>query len=85
MLRRTTLRLGSRLYSLDTPLVMGIINVTPDSFYAGSRVGGEEALHARIQQLIAEDAGNARGEIGAAVCAEQFAVVVEADGDAVVA
>ncbi len=32
MLRRTTLRLGSRLYSLDTPLVMGIINVTPDSF-----------------------------------------------------
>ena len=63
MLRRTTLRLGSRLYSLDTPLVMGIINVTPDSFYAGSRVGGEEALHARIQQLIAEGASIA--DVGA--------------------
>nr|WP_311447699.1 dihydropteroate synthase [uncultured Porphyromonas sp.] len=63
MLRRTTLRLGSRLYSLDTPLVMGIINVTPDSFYAGSRFGGEEALHARIQQLIAEGASIA--DVGA--------------------
>ena len=63
MLRRTTLRLGSRLYSLDTPLVMGIINVTPDSFYAGSRVGGEEALHVRIQQLIAEGASIA--DVGA--------------------
>lgn len=60
---RKSLRLGSKLYTLDTPLVMGIINVTPDSFYSGSRITEEQALHARIQQLISEGASIA--DVGA--------------------
>lgn len=34
---QTTLNCAGRLLNLDKPVVMGIINVTPDSFYAGSR------------------------------------------------
>lgn len=35
---RHSLNCRGRLVTLDTPVVMGILNVTPDSFYAGSRV-----------------------------------------------
>lgn len=49
-----TLNLNGRLVSLETPLVMGIVNVTPDSFYADSRKEGEAAIDARIQQILAE-------------------------------
>ncbi|MEQ9165176.1 MAG: dihydropteroate synthase, partial [Fulvivirga sp.] len=35
---KKTLNLRGNLISLDSPLVMGILNVTPDSFYSGSRV-----------------------------------------------
>lgn len=35
--KRTTLNVRGRLISLDSPKVMGIINLTPDSFFAGSR------------------------------------------------
>lgn len=33
-----TLNLGGRLFPLDHPIVMGILNLTPDSFYDGSRM-----------------------------------------------
>ena len=32
-----TINIKGQLLSLDEPQVMGILNVTPDSFYAGSR------------------------------------------------
>jgi dihydropteroate synthase len=35
--KKATLNAGGRLLDLSTPLVMGIINLTPDSFFAGSR------------------------------------------------
>lgn len=37
MAKHLTMNCGGRLVSLDTPLVMGILNLTPDSFFAGSR------------------------------------------------
>lgn len=43
--------------------VMGIINVTPDSFYAGSRVKGEEALRRRVVQIVEE--GGTMIDVGA--------------------
>lgn len=52
----TTLNLGGRLLSLDRPLVMGIVNVTPDSFYAASRVAGEKALRERLNELVIQGA-----------------------------
>lgn len=35
---------------------MSILNVTPDSFFAGSRAEGEEAVRARVEQIMAEGA-----------------------------
>ena len=44
------------LVSLDSPLIMGIVNATPDSFYAGSRASTEQALRERISLLVTEGA-----------------------------
>lgn len=49
-----TLMMRGRLYDLSRPLVMGIMNVTPDSFYAGSRQQTEAAIAARTEAIIAE-------------------------------
>lgn len=49
-----TLMMRGRLYDLSCPLVMGIMNVTPDSFYAGSRQQTEAAIAARTEAIIAE-------------------------------
>lgn len=44
------------LLSLEKPKVMGILNVTPDSFYADSRMTSEKAICERIHQLRLEGA-----------------------------
>lgn len=44
----------SRRFHFDTPSVMGILNVTPDSFYAGSRKQTEEEICARVNQIVEE-------------------------------
>lgn len=49
-----TLNLKGNLVSLATPLIMGILNVTPDSFFADSRKQDEAAIDARIQQVLSE-------------------------------
>jgi dihydropteroate synthase len=41
---------------MDRPWVMGIINLTPDSFYAGSRISGEAELLRQAAHMIAEGA-----------------------------
>lgn len=51
-----SLNLQGRLVTIDRPWVMGIINVTPDSFYSGSRVNDERTLVARVRQMIADGA-----------------------------
>ena len=53
-MKQTTLNLEGRLFSLAQPQVMGIVNVTPDSFYSGSRVSGENALRARFEEIVRE-------------------------------
>ena len=51
-----SLNLGGELLSLSRPLVMGILNVTPDSFYAGSRTPAQEQIAARVRQMVDEGA-----------------------------
>ena len=51
-----TLNLSGQLLSLERAVVMGIINVTPDSFYSTSRVAGEQELRTRIDTLLREGA-----------------------------
>jgi dihydropteroate synthase len=42
--------------SLDRPIVIGILNVTPDSFSDGGRYGTHHSAHARGEQLVADGA-----------------------------
>lgn len=45
-----------RLLDLSTPQVMGILNVTPDSFYAGCRMETETEITVRAKQILDEGA-----------------------------
>lgn len=49
-----TINAGGRLLSLARPAVMGILNATPDSFFAGSRKQTEADIAARANQIVAE-------------------------------
>ncbi|WP_101542286.1 dihydropteroate synthase [Bacteroides cutis] len=45
------------LLDLSVPCVMGILNITPDSFYASSRMQTEVEISRRTEQILAEGAG----------------------------
>lgn len=51
-----TLNCNGRLLSLSEPRVMGIVNVTPDSFFADSRQQTDDAVARRVEQVLAEGA-----------------------------
>ena len=58
-----TLNLGGSLMNLGEPQVMGILNVTPDSFYEKSRTFDEDAILRRAKQIACE--GGSIIDIGA--------------------
>lgn len=51
-----TINTNGKLMDLSTPQVMGILNITPDSFYAGSRVEDEAEITRRVIQIITDGA-----------------------------
>ncbi|MDE5759728.1 MAG: dihydropteroate synthase [Bacteroides sp.] len=51
------INVNGTLLDLSTPCVMGILNVTPDSFYAGSRMQTEVEIARRVEQIVTEGAG----------------------------
>ncbi|MEI7583700.1 dihydropteroate synthase [Runella sp.] len=53
---KKTLNIGGKLLDLSTPQVMGILNVTPDSFYSGSRVLQVEDAYKKAERMISEGA-----------------------------
>lgn len=57
------LNVNGRLLDLSTPCVMGILNLTPDSFYVHSRMETDEAIAARTHQIV--DEGAAIVDVGA--------------------
>ena len=50
------INVNGRLMDLSEPQVMGILNVTPDSFYAGSRAETEQDIIRRLHQIMDEGA-----------------------------
>lgn len=52
-----TITLNKLPLDLSTPVVMGILNVTPDSFYDGGKYTTETAVIRRIHQIVEEGAG----------------------------
>ncbi len=51
-----SLRLGPREFARDTPLVMAIVNRTPDSFYDKGSTFDDDKAHARVAEVIAAGA-----------------------------
>ena len=51
-----TINVQGQLMELSQPQVMGILNVTPDSFYTGSRMQIEQEILGRAHQILAEGA-----------------------------
>lgn len=58
-----TINVHNKTLFLDKPKVMGILNVTPDSFYSGSRKQTEEEIALRVQQIVRE--GGSIVDVGA--------------------
>jgi dihydropteroate synthase len=51
-----SLNIRGKLVEVNRPQVMGILNVTPDSFFAGSRTFDVDAVSARVAQMIEQGA-----------------------------
>ena len=51
-----SIRFGDKLLDLSTPIVMGIVNATPDSFYEGSRAETIDAAISRAKEMVAAGA-----------------------------
>lgn len=51
-----SLNLKGRLWNIDRPLVMGIINITPDSFYKGSRFNSPDHVLNKAEEMLADGA-----------------------------
>ncbi|MDB4901033.1 MAG: dihydropteroate synthase [Mucilaginibacter sp.] len=54
--KKATLNAGGRLIDLSSPKVMGIINITPDSFYVGSRKQGIDEALQQAEKMLNEGA-----------------------------
>lgn len=52
----SSLNCGGRLLALDPPVVMGILNLTPDSFYDGGKFTQDSEIRARVEKMLAEGA-----------------------------
>lgn len=61
--RKTTLNCRGCLIDVSKPQVMGIINLTPDSFYPQSRVKNEKEILKRVEQILKE--GGSIVDVGA--------------------
>ena len=53
-MRSRTINIKGNLVDFASPLVMGIVNVTPDSFYSDSRKQSEKEIINRVQQILSE-------------------------------
>lgn len=53
---KTTLNLRGNLVSLETPKVMGILNITPDSFFAGSRLKTDDLVLKAAENMLNDGA-----------------------------
>ena len=51
------LNLNNRLVDLSTPIVMGIVNVTPDSFYKGNRFVTDKSILQAVEKMNLDGAG----------------------------
>jgi dihydropteroate synthase len=53
---KTSLNIGGKILDLSTPKVMGILNITPDSFFESSRVQTEKDILSQAENMLSEGA-----------------------------
>lgn len=71
-----TLNCRGKLLDLEQPIVMGILNVTPDSFFDGGRYLGESAVLQQVEKMLTEgaaiiDIGGMSSRPGAEIISEE--------------
>jgi dihydropteroate synthase len=54
--KQTTLNAGGKIVDLSSPVVMGILNATPDSFYEKSRFATDKEVLGKAERMLAEGA-----------------------------
>lgn len=54
--KKRSLQINGQLIMLDQPIVMGILNLTPDSFYDGGRYQSEKAVLQRAKEILSQGA-----------------------------
>ncbi|MCK9640415.1 MAG: dihydropteroate synthase [Prolixibacteraceae bacterium] len=74
--KKRSLQLNGKLIQLDEPVVMGILNLTPDSFYEGSRYNMEKEILHRAEEILVSggliiDVGAVSTRPGAAEVSEE--------------
>ena len=72
-----TININGRLMDLSEPQVMGILNVTPDSFYAASRKQTEQEIAECASRIVAE--GGTIIDVGACSTRPGFQEISEAE------
>ncbi len=50
--RKNSVNLGGELIDFTVPIVMGIVNVTPDSFYEGSKMEDETVMLSAVEKMV---------------------------------
>lgn len=74
--KNTSINLRGAIYNFDKPKIMGILNVTPDSFYDGAKYASQSDLLARVREMIEEgvnfiDLGACSSRPGAGIISEE--------------
>lgn len=54
--QKTTLNCKGKLLDLSSPIVMGVLNVTPDSFFDGGKYNSEKSILSQAEKMIREGA-----------------------------
>lgn len=54
--RKLTLNIRGELFTIDEPKVMGVLNITPDSFYDGGKYKNEKKIIFQVEHFISEGA-----------------------------
>src|SRR5690606_31486196 len=85
LLEQMTINCKGKLIDLSVPKVMGILNVTPDSFFDGGTSSGRDAIVARADEILGEgadfiDIGGSSSRPGASAVpeSEELSRVVDA-------
>lgn len=55
--RKNSIEVGGQTLDFTVPIVMGVVNVTPDSFYDGGKMYKERVLLAAVQKMVDHGAG----------------------------